>query len=781
MPRKKDTKMEYRVLELLRKQKTHYIGIRDLSIRAKIQPEEYEAFIAYIEDMCDAGLLSKRKSSVLLCVNVGIIKAEIVSISPNYSLARPVENEKEFIKHLTGRTNMTSDIYIPDGMEQGALPGDIVLLKPKYRGSGLPEGIVNKILVPGDWKFSGTLMENNDTVYIMPDKSMHVPLQVVNFNKAEMHIGDKVFAHVTQRGENRLGHQVEILQTFGSSEHAQSCCEALLSLYKIKREFDDAVLKQAREISAREISPKDLNKRLDLTEKDIFTIDSSDSKDLDDAVSLEHNEDKWFLGVHIADVSHYVTEQSPLDVEALTRGTSVYYADQVIPMLPKELSNGICSLNPGEIRLTFSALLTLDANGNLIEYDFKKSYIRSRVKGVYKEINAIIDGSAKQDILGKYDALIPQIKLMKELADILRERRFARGAMNIKSSDCKFVIEDGKVLDVEVREMGVSENIIEEFMLKANEAAASLGTAQDIPFLYRVHETPPEVKVEALHTLLKQLDITCDELQGNKPETMVLAKILESVQGTEQEDLINNQVLRTMSKAVYSEKNQGHYGLVLDNYSHFTSPIRRYPDLMIHRIMTSLLTGKDKASTIKRFQNLLQHVAKQSSETEVVAMNLERACDNAYKAEYMTKFINKILDGVISGVSDNGVFVVLPNTVSGFIHIRNMPKGVYALTEGIELVEQLSNKRYRIGQKVKLELINVTVAKGQVDFIFDDARPEGKPEIRSQNRVSQFQRDSKPTTPKPKRTQPKGKAKEKVKSKGKPKPHIKKPKPKRKP
>lgn len=741
MTKKSPDKMEYRVLQLLKKQKTHYIGIDDLAIRAKVSLEEYESFLDYIDGMWKEGILTRRKNSVLLNANIGVVKAEIISITPSFMLARPVEEDRERVKRLSNRTDeAVVDIHIALGMEMGALPGDVVMVKPKYQGNGLPEGVIMNIVEEKDWKFPGTLLEDNGCLYVLPDKAMFVPLKIAGKQTVNAQVGDKVLAHVVQRAQNRFQHKVEILQAFGSSEHAKSCAQALLAFYKVRQEFDKEVIEQAKKISSRGISDKELEGRVDLTAEPIFTIDSADSKDLDDAVSLTRDGDNWKLGVHIADVSHYVGENTPLDKEAYTRGTSIYYADQVLPMLPKELSNGICSLNPNEIRLTFSAFITLDASGKILDYSFKKSYIRSRVKGIYKEINAILDGSASQDILDKYADLIPEIKLMEELASLLKKRRYARGAMNLSSSDCKIVIEDGTVLDIQVRQTGVSENIIEEFMLTANEAAATLAMTQEIPFVYRVHDTPPETKVEALRTLLNLLGVPCTELKNNQPETKALAKILNSVRDTDKESLVNNQILRTMSKAVYSERNNGHYGLVLENYAHFTSPIRRYPDLMIHRIMTNLLYGSGKEKTIKKYLPIVPQAAKQSSDTELTAMNIERSCDNFYKAEFMSKRIGQIEECVITAVSENGVFVALANTVSGFVHVRNMPKGSYALSEGIELVEQLSNKHYRIGQKRMVEIVNVNVPKGQVDFVFDDARPEGEISIHQPVTMSEVRR-----------------------------------------
>ncbi|WP_296627231.1 RNB domain-containing ribonuclease, partial [uncultured Negativibacillus sp.] len=407
---------------------------------------------------------------------------------------------------------------------------------------------------------------------------------------------------------------------------------------------------------------------------------------------------------------------SALDLEAYRRGTSVYYADQVIPMLPKELSNGICSLNPDEVRLTFSALITLKLSGEIEGFRFVKSYIRSRVKGVYSEINQILDGNAPPEITEKYHQLIPQIQLMQQLAKILRARRFARGAMNISSNESKFIIKDGRIQDIVPRPTGESERMIEEFMLTANEAAATLAMREEMPFVYRVHEQPPVIKVNLLHDLLTRLGVPADRLLQN-PQPKDFADILEGVRGTELEPAINGQLLRTMSKAVYSERNIGHFGLVLENYAHFTSPIRRYPDLTIHRILTSYLAGMPKDKLKKRYGSFVPAASKNSSEMEVNAMNIERDCEGCYKAEYMSSRIGERFVGRITGVASYGFYVELANSVEGMVSVHDLPMGDYQLDEGIELKEQLSGKVYRIGQQIEIQVASVDVSAGQVNFV----------------------------------------------------------------
>ena len=605
----------------------------------------------------------------------------------------------------------------------GAMPGDRVLLRVSQRrarseGENL-EGAVAQIVEQNNAPFTGVIVRQPDGYYLRPDRLVRFLLPI---EKGQLHgsrEGDKVQVQLSHRGETHFSHRVAVVQSFGDAQEAQVCCQAVLANYQARTDFPPEVLQEAQQLQQRGIPISELSERMDLTGLDIFTIDSADSKDLDDAVSLERDDDHWYLGVHIADVSHYVRQGSPLDLEAYRRGTSIYYADQVIPMLPKELSNGICSLNPDEVRLTFSALVTLKPSGEIEGFRFVKSYIRSRVKGVYREINAILDGTAEQELLDKYAQLIPQIHLMHQLARLLRARRFDRGAMNIHSNESKFVIENGKIQDILPRPTGESERMIEEFMLTANEAAATLAMQQEMPFIYRVHEQPPIAKVNLLHDLLTRLGMQADKLT-EQPQPKDFSELLERARGTELEPVVNAQLLRTMAKAVYSERNIGHFGLVLENYTHFTSPIRRYPDLAIHRILTSYLAGMPQDKLKKRYGSFVPAASKNSSEMEVNAMNIERDCEACYRAEYMSSRIGQCFEGRITGVANYGFYVELDNSVEGMVPVHDLPEGEYQLEEGIELKELRSGKVYRVGQLHQVKVASVNVSAGQVNFVLAD-------------------------------------------------------------
>ena len=700
-----------RTMRVLKHQKQQPIGLRVLEIQAQISPDEKKAFYTLLDQMEKNGELWRRKNSVVLAKSAGLVRAQIVTLNDKFGFARPeAQPDRE----------QGEDIFLPGRFMLGAMPGDTVMvrLQPNsHRQQGdNPEGAVVQILDYNDAPFTGVVVRQPEGYFLRPDRLRRMLLEIEKGGLHGAHDGDKVLAKITRRGDSHFAHRVAVEQSFGSADRAAVCCQAVLANYNTRTEFDEATQQEARRIADAGIPLSELSDRMDLTGEDIFTIDSADSKDLDDAVSLERDDQHWYLGVHIADVSHYVRQGSALDLEAYRRGTSVYYADQVIPMLPKELSNGICSLNPDEVRLTFSALITLKLSGEIEGFRFVKSYIRSRVKGVYSEINQILDGNAPPEITEKYHQLIPQIQLMQQLAKILRTRRFARGAMNISSNESKFIIKDGRIQDIVPRPTGESERMIEEFMLTANEAAATLAMREEMPFVYRVHEQPPVIKVNLLHDLLTRLGVPADRLLQN-PQPKDFADILESVRGTELEPAINGQLLRTMSKAVYSERNIGHFGLVLENYAHFTSPIRRYPDLTIHRILTSYLAGMPKDKLKKRYGSFVPAASKNSSEMEVNAMNIERDCEGCYKAEYMSSRIGERFVGRITGVASYGFYVELANSVEGMVSVHDLPMGDYQLDEGIELKEQLSGKVYRIGQQIEIQVASVDVSAGQVNFV----------------------------------------------------------------
>ncbi|MFR1779649.1 MAG: ribonuclease R [Faecalibacterium prausnitzii] len=612
----------------------------------------------------------------------------------------------------------TSDIFIPGRFTKGAMPGDDVLVEkfehPRVEGSD--EGAILAILTEKN-DLVGTVRRVEGRLRFVPDDCPAITMPLARDCEGGAKDGDKVAVEILNRGSRQEDHRVGVAMRFGSSDEAKRCAKALLYAKDIRTRFPDKVRDEAKKFEGAEVSEKDCEGRMDLRALPIFTIDSAETKDIDDAISLTRTSDGGFeLGVHIADVSNYVKPGTELDNEAFSRATSVYYADQVVPMLPKALSNGICSLNENELRLAFSCLMRLDKEGNLTDYRFVKSIIRSRVKGVYSEINALLAGTADAEIKAKYADVIDQLPAMKELYGHRARLRKERGCMDIESGEVKLILdENGRCIDVKKRTSGESESMIEEFMLLANQCAAHFARVKQIPFVYRVHEEPNAEKLERLHALLQACGIN-DHFAKDVPTPKELSAILEGVRGTPYEQIVNTGMLRCMSKALYEEKPKGHYGLVLKDYAHFTSPIRRYPDLAIHRIMTDMLKGAEKETMILRYTDFAERASKQSSEREVIAMQIERKAEDCYKAEYARRHLGECYEGTVSGVTQRGLFIELDNGVEGFVPASSLTPSGTSLTEGVRLTDPASGKTWSLGDKMMITIVRADVNLGKIDF-----------------------------------------------------------------
>lgn len=611
-----------------------------------------------------------------------------------------------------------SDVFIPGRFTRGAMPGDQVLVEkfahPRVEGSD--EGEILAILTEHN-NLVGTAKRIDGRLKFVPDDCPAISMQLMRGSEGGAKDGDKVAVEILQRGTRQEDHRVGVTMRFGSADEAKRCAKALLYAQDIRGRFPEEVREEAKKLEDAVVSEADTKGRLDLRNLPIFTIDSASTKDIDDAISLTRTPEGGFeLGVHIADVSHYVRPGTETDNEAFRRATSVYYADQVVPMLPKALSNGICSLNEGELRLAFSCLMRLDNNGELTDYRFVKSVIRSRVKGVYSEINALLAGSTDPELQAKYAEVSEQLPAMKELYGHRARLRRERGCMDIESGEVKLILdEEGRCIDVQKRTSGESEAMIEEFMLLANQCAAHFARVKQIPFVYRVHEEPNAEKLERLHALLTACGIN-DHFAKDVPAPKELSAILEGVRGTAYEQIINTGMLRCMSKAQYEAKPKGHYGLVLKDYAHFTSPIRRYPDLAIHRILTDLLSGTDKETMTLRYTDFAEQAAKQSSEREVIAMQIERKAEDCYKAEYARRHLGESYEGSISGVTQRGLFVEMDNGVEGFVPASSLTAAGTLLTEGVRLSDPVSGKNWNLGDRMMITIVRADVNLGKVDF-----------------------------------------------------------------
>lgn len=622
---------------------------------------------------------------------------------------------------FASRDDGEGDIFIPGRALHGAMPKDKIKVRlfdhPRVEGSS--EGEVVEVTEPHN-TIAGTVVRTDDgRLALEPDGCNGVNIIIRKGEDMGVRPGDKAGALLSLRGDRHADHRVSIMQRFGSSEVAGECAKAILYGREVRQEFPEEVLAEAKEIGRARVTQAEIQHRMDLRGIPIFTIDSAETKDIDDAISLmKLNDGGYELGVHIADVSHYVKPDSALDKEAFERATSIYYADKVIPMLPKQLSNGICSLNEDETRLAFSCLMQLDENGNIRQYRFVKTVIRSRVKGVYKEINALLDDTADEAIREKYAAVSAQLPVMQELYEKRLALRKARGGLDIESTEAKLVLDEkGRCVDVVKRDRGVSECMIEEFMLLANQCAANAGRTHKVPFLYRIHEAPDAERLEKLMTMLKACGLDV-RFKGETPTQLELAALLDKTRGEPIQIPVHTGILRSMQKAKYSPEPKGHFGLVLEDYAHFTSPIRRYPDLAIHRILTDMLLGESTRELTAQYQDFAARACEQSSRKEVDAQRIERDVEDCYKAEYMTAHLGETYTGTVSGITQRGVFVALDNSVEGFVPAAELCKGEPVVTEGVRIYDPLTGRHWMLGDPMQVRTAAANVQLGRIDFTF---------------------------------------------------------------
>lgn len=625
------------------------------------------------------------------------------------------------------RDDGEGDIFIPGRALHGAMPQDKIQVAlfdhPRVEGSA--EGEVIGVTTPHD-VFAGTVVRCEDgRLAVEPDGCKGVQILFDRGGRGESQLGDKVGVRLTQRGATHAEHRCALAERFGSAEEAAQCAKAILYGREVRIEFPGEVLAEAAAYDNAAIDPAECAHRMDLRGIPIFTIDSAETKDIDDAISLRKLQNGGFeLGVHIADVSHYVLPDTALDREAYERATSIYYADKVIPMLPTQLSNGICSLNEGEDRLAFSCIMELDDAGNIRKYNFVKSVIRSRVKGVYREINALLDGTAAPELAEKYAGVSAQLPVMAELYEKRLALRKARGGMEIESDEAKLVLdEQGHCVDVVKRGRGVSECMIEEFMLLANQCAANAGRTHRVPFVYRIHEAPDAEKMEKLSATLTACGLNV-HFKGEIPTQLELSALLDETRGQPIQIPVHTGILRSMQKARYAPEPKGHYGLVLADYAHFTSPIRRYPDLAIHRILTDMLTGKPEERMVKDYNEFATHASEQSSKKESDAVRIERDVEDLYKAEYMHAHLGEVFRGTVSGVTPRGVFIELENTVEGFVPAAQLCKGEAEVLEGVRISDPLTGRSWMLGDGMQVRAAAADVMLGRIDFDFVPEEPE---------------------------------------------------------
>ena len=695
-------RMEETILATMRSEEIHDWSARQLLKKAGVLDKL--AFYDALRSLKDRRmiLLDREHNAKLIPVGEDV-EATLVSLSKNFGFARP--------------DGGGDDIFIHGSALQGALVGDKIIVGDIRKDDRGPSGRVRRIVEHKPAQTTGTVSITDEGIELIPDNAIRYNLRMRERDLNGAKNGDKVMASLEQdyRGDWAYA---SVKKVFGSGRTARVCADAIVEQYGIPHVFPQEVLDEAERVGNEPISDEEYAKRLDLRGEPIFTIDSKDAKDLDDAISVKRTDFGYTLGVHIADVSHYVKEGSAIDEEAINRGTSVYFADRVIPMLPEVLSNGACSLNAGTDKLAFSALIELDKEGHITKYDFKKSIINSKVRGVYSEVNEILDGTASEEILNKYAPVMESLMSAKELADILKANSAARGTMELDSGESKFILdENGICIDIMPRVSGEAEQLIEQMMVTANIAAAKFSLDHKLPFLYRVHGTPDPKRVEELVTLLQLVGVPCKEIVKPNPETQDFAAILDRVRGRPCETLVSQRLLRTMEKARYSTEETGHFGLALSDYSHYTSPIRRYPDTSIHRVLSAFVEGMPAEEVRRRYAQFCETSATESSRNEIRALIAERDAEDCYMAEYMSQHIGEHFEGTVSGVTMRGVFVRLENSVEGFVSLDAF-EGEDFVYDG--LITQRSPKReLTIGTPLPIIVASAYVATGKVDFVPD--------------------------------------------------------------
>ena len=598
------------------------------------------------------------------------------------------------------------DVFIPADKTKGAMDGDKVqiVIEGEARGKRA-EGTVLRILEHANKTVIGFYQKNKNFGFVLPDnQKLGQDIFIPQGKDMGAVTGHKVIVRITDFGDDRKKPEGVITEILGHVNDPGVDILSIIKAYGLPEGFPDDVMVQVAGIPD-EVEEEEKKNRLDLRHLQTVTIDGEDAKDLDDAISIsKENDDHYTLGVHIADVSHYVTENSPLDKEALKRGTSVYLVDRVIPMLPHKLSNGICSLNAGTDRLALSCLMEIDGKGNVIGHRIAETLIRVDRRMTYTAVNAIVT-DRDPDVMEEYRDFVPMFDLMKELADILRERRKKRGSIDFDFPESKIILDEkGRPVDIKPYERNAATKIIEDFMLMANETIAEDYFWQELPFLYRTHDYPDPEKMKRLGTFINNFGYTI-RTQNGEVHPKELQKLLDKIEGTPEEALISRLTLRSMKQAKYTTVCTGHFGLAANYYTHFTSPIRRYPDLQIHRIIKENLRRGLSDRRFAHYDSILPEVAVQCSSMERRADEAERETDKLKKCEYMSKRIGKEYDGVISGVTSWGLYVELPNTVEGLIHISTIPGDYYHYNEAAcEMVGEATGRCFKLGMPVRIEV-----------------------------------------------------------------------------
>lgn len=703
------SKIKESILAFMKEKGYKPLKASDIALIFDIGKKDMPMFIDILDDMEKEGLIIKtKKEKYTFPSDVGLITGKLQGNQKGFGFVIPQTEEDD-----------VEDIFISISDMNGAMNGDIVMVKITRDSSETgkrTEGEIVKILKRNNTKMVGTFEKSGYFGFVVPDDvKIHQDIFIAKNNIKKAKNGQKVVVEITKWPNDKKNPEGKVIEVLGYKDEVGVDIMSIIRNYNLPEEFPKKVDEFANSIPS-EVTSLDIQGRRDLRNMKIVTIDGEDAKDLDDAISIEKLPNGNFkLGVHIADVTHYVKENNSLDKEAFNRGTSVYLVDRVIPMLPKKLSNGICSLNPNVDRLTLTCMMTIDENGKVIEHEVFESVINTCERMTYTDVTKILKGEDK-DLEKRYEHLLNEFILMEELCKILNKKRMNRGAIDFDFEECKVILdESGKPIDIKPYERAIANRIIEEFMLVCNETIAEYMFWTGTPFVYRIHEKPNEEKIIAFKEFVYNLGYVIKP--GKEIHPKALQQVLEEVKGKEEERVISTVLLRSLKKAKYLEECLGHYGLAAKYYCHFTSPIRRYPDLSIHRIIKEFIHGKIDPKREKRLKKFVSEASKQSSEMERVAQDAERETVDLKKTEFMLDKVGEVFEGVISSVTGFGIFVELDNTVEGLIHISHLDDDYYIYDEAKHLIIGESTKKiYKLGQKIKVKVDKADIETRTIDF-----------------------------------------------------------------
>lgn len=709
--------MKDRLLTFFNETDTRPLSVEEIEERLEIEgAEEFTELVKALNELEESGdLVRTRKNRYGLPEKMNLVLGRIQMHSKGFAFLIPEEDGQD-------------DIFINPSDLNSAMNGDKVLVrreKPSFAGERA-EGVVLRILERAVTEVVGTYEASQNFGFVIADDK-RIPHDIfIPKSKANGAMdGHKVIARITKYPEEWSSAEAEIIKILGHKNDPGIDILSIIYKHGITIDFPEEVLQQAAE-TPDEISPEELEGRVDRRDEQIVTIDGADAKDLDDAVTVKQLDNgNYRLGVYISDVSYYVEKDSPIDIEAYARGTSVYLVDRVIPMIPHRLSNGICSLNPNADRLTIGCEMEINSHGEVVSHEVFPSVIKSKERMTYSDVNKILVDK-DEELREKYAELVPMFEQMEKLAAILRKKRKGRGAIDFDFKEAQVLVdEDGKAMDVVIRERSVAERLIEEFMLAANETIAEHFHWMDVPFIHRIHEDPDEGKLESFFEFLASLGIAVKGT-ANEVHPRALQKVLEQIKDEPEEMIVSKLMLRSMKQAKYAPQSVGHFGLATQFYTHFTAPIRRYPDLIVHRLIRTYLFKQDMdKNTLSYWRENLPDIAKHTSEMERRAVDAERETDDLKKAEFMLDKIGEEFDGIISSVTNFGMFVELENTVEGLIHVSYLVDDYYHYDDRSHaLIGEHTATMYRVGDEVKVRVVQVNMEERAIDFELVEARPK---------------------------------------------------------